>query len=147
MRDQTGLIRDVVKWDYELRYPEQVAGLVDRGMAITKSAPAGPVYLGLPREPLAEPWPDGLAIDNALQAIPTRPAPDPEAVLQAAKWLEKAHHPLIICQRGILAVGCLRFYPILLPNTPSRSWRIFRYKKSTPLCSPHAKRFRRWHLA
>ena len=100
MRDQTGLIRDVVKWDYELRYPEQVASLVDRGMAITKSAPAGPVYLGLPREPLAEPWPDGLAIDNALQAIPTRPAPDPEAVHQAAKWLENAHHPLIICQRG-----------------------------------------------
>lgn len=100
MRDQTGLIRDVVKWDYELRYPEQVAGLVDRGIAIAKSAPAGPVYLGLPREPLAEPWPDGLAIDNALQAIPTRPAPDPEAILQAAEWMEKARHPLIICQRG-----------------------------------------------
>lgn len=100
MRDQTGLIRDVVKWDYELRYPEQVADLVDRGMAIAKSAPMGPVYLGLPREPLAESWPDGRSINTAIQAIPTQPAPDPTAISQAAEWLDRAHHPLIICQRG-----------------------------------------------
>ena len=101
MRDQTGVDPGCGKWDYELRYPEQVASLVDRGMAITKSAPAGPVYLGLPREPLAEPWPDGRAIDNCYSSHSnTTGGGSQEAVLQAARWLEKAHHPLIICQRG-----------------------------------------------
>ncbi len=100
MRDQTGLIRDLVKWDYELRYPEQVADLVDRGIAITKSAPLGPVYLGLPREPIAEPWPEGQPIDTAIQAVPTRPAPDSSAISKAAEWITNANHPLIICQRG-----------------------------------------------
>jgi acetolactate synthase-1/2/3 large subunit len=31
MRDQNGLVRESTKWDYELRYPEQTANLVDHG--------------------------------------------------------------------------------------------------------------------
>ncbi len=100
MRDQTGLVREVVKWDYELRYPEQITDLVDRGMAITNTAPKGPVYLGVPREPLAEPWPADRAIDTPVQAVPTAAAPDVAAIATAAEWLDGADNPLIICQRG-----------------------------------------------
>ena len=37
MRDQSALVRESVKWDYELRYPEQAGLLVDRAMSIAMS--------------------------------------------------------------------------------------------------------------
>ena len=57
MRDQSAMVREAVKWDYELRYPEQAASVVERALAIAQSDPMGPVYLSLPREVLAEPAP------------------------------------------------------------------------------------------
>ena len=43
MRDQTALVREASKWDYELRFPEQVGELADRAYAIANSTPKGPV--------------------------------------------------------------------------------------------------------
>ncbi len=43
MRDQAGMLRELVKWDYELRFPEQVPELIDRALAIATSPPMGPV--------------------------------------------------------------------------------------------------------
>ena len=42
--DQGGMLREFVKWDYELRHPEQVETVLDRALAICKSEPQGPVY-------------------------------------------------------------------------------------------------------
>ena len=53
MYDQAGMLREYVKWDYELRYGEQVETIVDRALAIAMGEPRGPVYLSLPREALA----------------------------------------------------------------------------------------------
>lgn len=100
MRDQNAMVREFTKWDYELRYPEQVTTLVDRGLAIAMAEPRGPVFLGLPREPLAEDWPEGVPHDIATQSVPTRSQPDPVAVATAAAMLASARHPLIIAQRG-----------------------------------------------
>ena len=58
MRDQAGMLREYVKWDYELRYGEQAELIVDRALAIAMSEPRGPVYLSLPREALAAPVED-----------------------------------------------------------------------------------------
>src|ERR671925_347131 len=55
MYDQAGMIREVVKWDYELRNPEQLIAVVDRALAIAATEPRGPVYLSLPREVIAAP--------------------------------------------------------------------------------------------
>ena len=49
---RAAMLRELVKWDYELRQPEQAAELVDRALAIAMSPPMGPVYLSLPREVL-----------------------------------------------------------------------------------------------
>ena len=57
MRDQTALVREAAKWDYELKFPEQIAGLLDRAHAIANSTPKGPTYLSIPREVLCEPTP------------------------------------------------------------------------------------------
>ena len=53
MFDQGGMLREAVKWDYELRVPEQVGDVVSRAYEVTMTSPRGPVYLVLPREPLA----------------------------------------------------------------------------------------------
>ncbi|MBF9031617.1 thiamine pyrophosphate-requiring protein [Rhodobacterales bacterium HKCCE3408] len=99
MFDQTSLVRDLVKYDYELRYPEQAAELVGRALTIARTAPTGPVYLSLPREPLAEDLPAGWRAPR--QPAPTSPAaPDPGAIETLAGWIRAAERPMILCQRG-----------------------------------------------
>src|SRR6202048_1918157 len=55
MYDQAGMLREIVKGDYELRNGEQLTTVVDRALAIAGSEPRGPVYLSLPREVIAAP--------------------------------------------------------------------------------------------
>ncbi len=99
MFDQTALIRECTKWDYELRFPEQVSTLFDRAWAISGSTPKGPVYLSLPREVLCEQTPtEGLNAPSTMQ--PVIAAPDPASIEEAAALLAKAKAPLIIAQRG-----------------------------------------------
>lgn len=99
MFDQEGLIRETTKWQYELRFADQVAELMDRAWAIANSTPKGPVYLSLPREVLCEPCPrEGL--DAPSRLAPALTAPDPDALARAARALRAAEHPLIIAQRG-----------------------------------------------
>jgi acetolactate synthase I/II/III large subunit len=99
MRDQTALVREACKWDYELKFPEQISGLLDRAHAIANSTPKGPVYLSLPRETLCEPTPrEGL--NGAATMQPVIGAPNPEAIETAARWLANAKAPLVIAQRG-----------------------------------------------
>ncbi|MGV8951032.1 MAG: thiamine pyrophosphate-requiring protein [Cypionkella sp.] len=99
MFDQTALVRETTKWDYELRFPEQVSELFDRGWAIANSTPKGPVYLSLPREVLCEQTPaEGL--DQASIMAPVIAAPDPASLQRAAELLAAAKAPVIISQRG-----------------------------------------------
>ena len=58
MFDQAGMVRELVKWDYELRVPGQIGDVVARGVEVAMAHPRGPVYLVLPREPLAAPLPE-----------------------------------------------------------------------------------------
>ena len=97
MRDQAGMLREAVKWDGELAYPEQAAELVDRGFAIAMSHPRGPVYIGLPREALCDEAP--LPVTPP-RNMPTRVAPDPAALAIAARLLEVAERPLIVSYRA-----------------------------------------------
>ncbi|PQO22321.1 acetolactate synthase, partial [Rhodobacteraceae bacterium WD3A24] len=99
MYDQSSLVADVVKFHYEMRYPEQGDSLPTRALTIANSAPTGPVYLSLPREPLMEAVPEGLEGPTPQQpATPARP--DPAAIATLADWIGQARAPLIIAQRG-----------------------------------------------
>jgi acetolactate synthase-1/2/3 large subunit len=53
--DQRGIVRQYVKWDYELKTGANVPAVVFRALQIAASAPAGPVYLVGAREVLEEP--------------------------------------------------------------------------------------------
>ena len=99
MFDQAALVRESVKWEYELRYPEQGAALVRRAVATAKAAPAGPVYLSLPKEPLSERMPADRPAPRPQPAL-VPAGPDPEAVEVIAEWLSRAEAPVILVNRG-----------------------------------------------
>jgi len=103
MFDQAGMLREVVKWDYELRFGEQVGAIVDRALAIAMSEPKGPIYLSLPREALAEPCGSSMIGETTTMPVPAPPAPNAEAIDEAAKLLSNAERPLIIVGRGSAA--------------------------------------------
>lgn len=100
MRDQAAMLRECLKWDYELRFPEQVEDILDRAFAIAGSTPQGPVYLSLPREVLCEAVPAAL-VEGPPRMVAARAAPDPAAIAQAADLLAGAENPVVIAQRGV----------------------------------------------
>jgi acetolactate synthase-1/2/3 large subunit len=95
MFDQAAMVREAVKWDYELHMPDQAADAIVRALEVATTAPPGPVYLTLPREIIAAP--SGVAASEAPRrtAVRTR-VPDPEAVREAAEWIAGAERPLIV---------------------------------------------------
>jgi acetolactate synthase-1/2/3 large subunit len=96
MFDQAGMLRELVKWDYELRNGEQLETVVDRALGVAASEPKGPVYLALPREVLGAPLP-GFAYDSpGRRAAAAPPAPDAGAIAEAARLLGRAQNPLIV---------------------------------------------------
>jgi len=93
--DQGGMLREFMKWDYELRHAEQVETALDRALAIARSEPQGPVYMTLPREILASPFNSSFSLTSTI-APASPPAPDPDTLEEAAKLLGRAEKPLII---------------------------------------------------
>jgi acetolactate synthase-1/2/3 large subunit len=99
MRDQNALVREACKWEYELKFPEQVAELLDRAHAIANSTPKGPVYMALPRETLCEATP-AASLEASPSMAPAVGHGDPAAIEAAADLLAGAKRPLVIAQRG-----------------------------------------------
>jgi acetolactate synthase-1/2/3 large subunit len=97
--DQGGMLREFMKWDYELRHAEQVETVIDRALAIAKSEPQGPVYVTLPREILASGFSTSFSETSTI-APASPPAADPETLEEAAKLLSRAQNPLLITANG-----------------------------------------------
>ncbi|HUK08347.1 MAG TPA: thiamine pyrophosphate-requiring protein [Stellaceae bacterium] len=96
MFDQAGMLREIVKWDYELRNAEQVEVVVDRALSLARSEPCGPVYLTLPREVLAAPA-ENFHYEQPSRRVGSEPPRADEAALdQAASLLASAERPLIV---------------------------------------------------
>jgi acetolactate synthase-1/2/3 large subunit len=96
MFDQAGMVRELVKWDYELRNADQLETVVDRALTVAMSEPRGPVYLTLPREVLAH-NPGEFSYDSPTRRQPAKAgAPNANDVDRAADLLAKAENPMII---------------------------------------------------
>lgn len=116
MFDQASLVREFVKWDYELRDPRQVEVMADRAMSLACAHPRGPVYLSLPREVLAEPAEEP-AVKHPRTPVPTTVQPDPDAIEALADRIAAAEFPVIISTAsgaelgavGLLGDCCTRF--------------------------------------
>ena len=102
MFDQAGMVREFVKWDYELRSPEQAHLVVPRALEAALASPSGPVYLSLPREPLSAAVSAPVSAPVAGEPhitprMPPAPAhPDPADIDRLAGWIAEAKRPLII---------------------------------------------------
>lgn len=95
MYDQAGMMRELVKWDYELRGGINVEDVLDRGLAMARALPAGPVYLTLPREVLAEEI-EATSVNGRPQEASAAPAPDPDSVARLASLIEEARCPVLV---------------------------------------------------
>jgi acetolactate synthase I/II/III large subunit len=96
MFDQAGMLRELVKWEYELRNGQQLETVIDRALAVAITQPGGPVYLSLPREVLAAPLP-GFSYDAPARRVAAAPpGPDKGAIDEAARILGAAENPLIV---------------------------------------------------
>ena len=96
MFDQAGMLREMVKWDYELRNGAQLETVIDRALSLATSAPQGPVYLSLPREVLAEKLPSFTYDHPSRRAAVAAPGADEAALKDAAQILSNAKRPVII---------------------------------------------------
>ena len=100
MFDQAGMLRELVKWDYELRNGAQVASVVDRALELARSEPGGPVYLSLPREVLGMDVELPEIGDGSLRRPAVPAAADANAIDEAADILSRAENPLIVSRNA-----------------------------------------------
>ena len=96
MFDQGSMLREFVKWDYELKNADVLETVVDRALNMAMSEPRGPIYIALPREPLAQPVAEFSYQSPTRRRTPSAPHPDPAAIDEAAAMLSQAENPLII---------------------------------------------------
>jgi acetolactate synthase-1/2/3 large subunit len=96
LRDQGAILRECVKWDYQLPNGTVLENAIDRAINLACTEPKGPIYLTLPREVLAA------SVDGLIYQSPSRhraaspPFPDARAVDEAAALIARAKNPLII---------------------------------------------------
>lgn len=94
--DQHGIVRNYVKWDYELRRSDQVGEVVSRAFQLAASDPPGPVYMTLPREALMDST-GSVTLHPPERFPPSRlGAGDPAALREAARRLVEAERPLVL---------------------------------------------------
>jgi acetolactate synthase I/II/III large subunit len=94
--DQAVMLREYVKWDYELRTPAQLEAVVDRALEVMQAEPRGPVYLTLPREVLAA-SPGAMTITSpARRQVRSERFPDPARIDEAARILAGAEYPIVL---------------------------------------------------
>lgn len=98
--DQHGIVRNYVKWDYELRRPDQVGEVVARAFQVAASDPPGPTYLTLPREILMN------GVGESTLKRPERFPPvklgsgDVEALRATARKLVESENPIVLCENS-----------------------------------------------
>lgn len=108
-RDQGNVVREFVKWDYEVRTNQNLAAVVSRAYKIAMSEPRGPVYITLPREWLCEALESTQLPAGALEPA-TKTQADQASLEKAADLLIAAQSPLIATKylgRNPEAVGHL----------------------------------------
>ena len=94
--DQAGIVRNYVKWEYELRTNDNIHQVVQRAFQIASNEPCGPVYLTLPREVLMENIDKVRILPSARYSASVTPQADTNALNRVAEILLEAENPLII---------------------------------------------------
>ncbi len=100
-RDQNGIVRDFTKADHRLEHQDNPGLIVSRMLQIAMSEARGPVYLSIPRETAMLRTGGESSFPTVEQLGIARPvAPAPEDARDIARWLVKAHNPLVFTERS-----------------------------------------------
>ncbi len=135
-RDQGGIVREFVKWDYELRTNKNLPAVVERAYKIAMSEPRGPVYLTLPREWLCEAMESTQVIAHSI-APASKPQAEPAALEKIAELLLAAETPLIVTKylgRNPEAVAQLVALAEALAIPVAQNLNYVNFPTDHPLC-------------
>ncbi len=100
LNDQAAVTAGFTALSAMVRNPEELPELIARAYAVFRSSRPRPVHLSLPRDVL----PTLAAGDWQPRRSPSRPAPDPAMIEEAAARLAQSQRPLILVGGG--AIGC-----------------------------------------
>ena len=96
LKDQSALAAGVAAFSRTVMEPEALEPALDAAMAVFRGGRPRPVHLEIPLDVLVAEAPE----PRAPAAIPAPPAPDPEAVAEAARRLDTATAPLLVLGGG-----------------------------------------------
>lgn len=91
--DLADMVGQFTRWSVEVTHPDQVPGALRRAFQEAKTAPTGPVFVGLAANAL-----DGRTTSEVVPSGPAMlpPVPNPAALEQAAQLLARARNPLMV---------------------------------------------------
>ncbi len=94
---QGNVVRDYTKWDDQPHTIDDVPDSFARAYSAMMSEPQGPVYMCYDASVLEEPLEHEVAMPSADKPrVPSRIAPDAEALGRVAELLAEAHHPILL---------------------------------------------------
>lgn len=98
-QNQGAAVRDYTKWDYQPTTVDGVPEAFARGYSVMMTEPRGPVYM------CYDAWLQEKKLEHdvplppkGFQTVPSRIAPDPAALQQAAETLAQAKRPVILTE-------------------------------------------------
>ncbi|MBI4171286.1 MAG: thiamine pyrophosphate-binding protein [Actinobacteria bacterium] len=96
---QGNAVRDFVKWDDQPATVDSIADSFARAYRVAVTEPQGPVYVCYDAQLQEDPLPSGYVPGPTHPtALPSRMAPDPQALERAADLLVSAERPVIVAQ-------------------------------------------------
>ncbi|KFX69078.1 hypothetical protein TMS3_0116525 [Pseudomonas taeanensis MS-3] len=94
---QSNLVSGVAAFSHTLMRPDELPVVLSRAFAVFNSARPRPVHIEIPINVITAPADH---VKRKLGALPSRPAPCPEAILQAVQMLKAAQRPLVLLGGG-----------------------------------------------
>jgi acetolactate synthase I/II/III large subunit len=99
---QHNLVAGVSAFSHTLMRPDELPAILSRAFAIFRSARPRPVHIEIPIDVITA---AADHVDRKLGAIPSRPAPCPDAIARAAAVLKSAQRPLLLLGGGTSDAG------------------------------------------
>lgn len=93
--DQGGIVRNSVKWDYEVKSTENIHDVLQQAFNNAFTEPRGPVYLSYPRDILAREI-EKLTLEAPEYPRPEFPPLDAQSLTRIADILIEARNPIIL---------------------------------------------------
>jgi acetolactate synthase-1/2/3 large subunit len=90
-------MRQVSRWSHTLMRPDELPKVLARAFSIFRGERPGPVHISIPQDVITA---EASQVSTKTWALPAPPAPAPDAVLEAARMLNRAQAPVVALGGG-----------------------------------------------